>query len=79
VPASAVNYRFKSQRVARELFLLLVTGLVTRNEWSGFRASRMHQSGPNRPVLDSSGQEPGIAKTLTTSDYSVATRKGQDR
>jgi len=39
----------------------------------------MHQSGPNQGVLGSSGQEPGIAKTLTISDYSVATRKSQDR
>jgi hypothetical protein len=43
------------------------------------RASRMHQSGPNRVVLGSIGREPCIAKTLTISDYSVATRNGQDR
>jgi hypothetical protein len=45
----------------------------------GYRASRMHQRGPNRTVLGSIGQEPGIAKTLTTSDYFVARRNGQDR
>ena len=45
----------------------------------GRRASRMHRRGPNRGVLVSIGQEPGIAKTLTMSDYSVGTREGQDR
>ena len=38
------------------------------------RASRMHQSGPNRGVLGSTGQEPGIAKTLTNSASLTAVR-----
>ena len=41
--------------------------------------SRMHQSGPDRVVLGRIGKELDIAKTLTLSDYSVATRNGQDR
>jgi len=53
VPASSVNYRFKSGRVARKP-AMIVTGLVTRNHSQDF----VHQEcirGPNRGVLVSTG------------------------